>query len=72
VKRLRLASKTLGAHQLAPVRKKFKTLPAHRLAGARKHGALSSSRRAPHYLRVADLAVALLDSLFEHPEVIWR
>ena len=36
---------------LALVRRRrgLRTLPAHRLAGAHKHGALSSSRRAPHY-----------------------
>jgi hypothetical protein len=35
----------VGEKEYAPT----KTLPAHRLAGAHKRGALSSSRRAPHY-----------------------
>jgi hypothetical protein len=43
--RVCLASKTLGAHQLAPVRK----------------------REAPYARRLADLAAAPLDGLFEHP-----
>ncbi len=65
------ATKTLGAHRLAPVHKRSKTLPAQGtrpahhsrasttvaliilravdLAGAHKHGALSSSHRAPRY-----------------------
>jgi hypothetical protein len=43
---------------------------------ASRHWALTGSRPSANMtliiLRVADLAVALLDSLFEHPEVIWR
>jgi len=42
-RRLSQIPKTQGAHR------RVETLPAHRLAGAHKHGALYSSRRAPHY-----------------------
>jgi hypothetical protein len=59
------------------------TLPAHRLAGANRHGALYSSRRAPHYsshrgpgcgrlwnMRLGAFGVGgwKPDELFEHPD----
>jgi hypothetical protein len=68
----------VGEKEYAPT----KTLPAHRLAGAHKRGALSSSRRAPHYSSRRGLRCGLargvahlgapgwageISSLFEHP-----
>ena len=41
--------KTPLPHRLGGVHKEFKTLGAHLLAPAHRRGALSSSRRAPHY-----------------------
>ena len=58
---LRFASKTLGAHRLAPCwpRQKLRTLPAHRLAGAHKRGALYSSRRAPPWFVASRTSLGL-------------